>query len=188
MKTYLDDREMSKAIRRGGYEAFECLFKTYSPRMRSIAMRFISDKSLVDDIVQLCFLNLWEKRTKMPVVESLDTFLFTVVRNRCLNELRRVNKEQDKTVSMSDVVEDNLSVNSENHPECDLLYNELSGKIDEVMGDLPPRTREIFMLSRFYGLKNREIAAEEHISIKVVERHIQKALKVFNSHFSRPAM
>ena len=64
----------------------------------------------------------------------------------------------------------------------------MSGKIDEVMEDLPPRTREIFTLSRFFGLKNREIAAEEHISIKVVERHIQKALKVFNTYFSRPAI
>lgn len=151
-------------------------------------MRFFSDKSLVDDIVQLCFLHLWERRAKMPVVESLDTFLFTVVRNRCLNELRRVNKEQCKTVSMSEVVEDILSVDAANHPERELLFNELSGRIDELMGKLPPRTREIFMLSRFYGLKNREIAAEEHISIKVVERHIQKALKVFNSHFSQQAI
>lgn len=187
MKTY-SDKGMLQAIRMGDYEAFESFFKIYSPRMKSIAMRFISDKSLIEDVVQLCFLHLWEKRAKLPIVESLDTFLYTVVRNRSLNELRRINKEKGKTISMSETIEETLSVNSENNPECDLQYNELSGKIDEVMGDLPPRTREIFMLSRFYGLKNREIAAEEHISIKVVERHIQKALKVFHSHFLRPAM
>lgn len=55
MKTY-SDKGMLQAIRMGDYEAFESFFKIYSPRMKSIAMRFISDKSLIEDVVQLCFL------------------------------------------------------------------------------------------------------------------------------------
>lgn len=188
MKTYTEDKALLQAIRTGNYEAFEYLFKIHSARIKNIATRFISDKSLVDDVVQLVFLHLWEKRKHIPEVQSLETYLFVVVRNRCLNELRRINKEQSKTIPVSEIAEDNLTLNSAHNPECDLFFNELGDVVDNLLGNLPPRTREIFTLSRFFGLKNREIAEAEHISIKVVERHIQKALKVFNSHFSRMVM
>ena len=187
-KTYATDTDLLQAIREGDYQAFACFFRTYSPRMRNIAMRFINDENLIDDIVQTCFLNLWERHTRLPRVESPGTFLFAIVRNSCLNELRRINKEQGKAVPVSEMGEDISSVDVADHPERELLYNELNGEIEDVMKKLPPRTREVFTLSRFYGLKNREIAEKEQISIKVVERHIQKALKVFHSHFPRLAI
>lgn len=188
MKTYANDIDMLQAIRGGDYKAFACFFRTYSPRMRNIAKRFISDENLIDDIVQTCFLNLWEKHTKLPKVESPRTFLFAIVRNGCLNELRRINKEQGKIVSVTEVDDNICTVDAADHPERELLYNELNGEIEGVMENLPPRTREVFTLSRFYGLKNWEIAEREQISIKVVERHIQKALKAFHNHFPRLAM
>lgn len=188
MKTYANETDMLQAIRAGDYQAFESFFKMYSSRMRSIAMRFINDENLADDIVQTCFLNLWEKHTKLPKVESPRTSLFAIVRNSCLNELRRINKEQGMNVPVSEMGEEISSVDVADHPERELIYNELNDEIEDVMEELPPRTREVFTLSRFYGLKNREIAEKEQISIKVVERHIQKALKVFHSRFPRLAM
>ena len=53
------------------------------------------------------------------------------------------------------------------------------------MDSLPERCREVFLLSRFQGLKNREIAERLHISLHTVERHIQRALRIFAEALER---
>ena len=58
----------------------------------------------------------------------------------------------------------------------DFLYKELEAQIPIVLGSLPERSREVFLLSRREGLKNREIAEQLGISIKAVEKQISKAL------------
>ena len=65
----------------------------------------------------------------------------------------------------------------ENEPP--FLYQELECQIQRIMNSLPERCREVFVLSRFDGLKNREISERLHISLNTVERHIQRALRIF---------
>ncbi|MCD7942243.1 MAG: RNA polymerase sigma-70 factor, partial [Bacteroides intestinalis] len=64
-----------------------------------------------------------------------------------------------------------------------LLYDELQEQIKLVIGQLPDRCREVFLLSRFTHLKNREIADKLQISTTAVEKHISKALALFERHF-----
>ena len=65
-----------------------------------------------------------------------------------------------------------------------LLYKELQEQIALVLNQLPDRSREIFLLSRVRGLKNREIAEKLQISTTAVEKHIARALQYFSRHFS----
>ena len=65
------------------------------------------------------------------------------------------------------------------------LYQELEQQIQRIMDSLPERCREVFLLSRFQGLKNREIAERLHISLHTVERHIQRALRIFAEALER---
>ncbi len=187
---YSNDKELLTAIREGNHQAFEYFFKTYSPRLRNFAMRFINDSETVADIVQTCFLRIWEQRQSLVAMQSPQAFLFTMVRNSCLNELRRMNNHRAyESPELGSKAEELYSLDFEGHPEDSLLFDELNREIDSVMSQLPDRTREIFELSRFYGKKNREIAEAEGISVKVVERHISKALHAFTAHFgSRKAM
>lgn len=68
-------------------------------------------------------------------------------------------------------------------PEYTLLYKELQQQISLVMSDLPSRCREVFEMSRFKKMKNREIADALQISTTAVEKHIAKALARFSAHF-----
>lgn len=73
-------------------------------------------------------------------------------------------------------------------PSSVLIHKELSESIEQIMGELPPKCREVFLLSRSKGLKNREIAARLDISEKVVEKHIARALKRFREGLQRYAL
>ena len=68
---------------------------------------------------------------------------------------------------------------SYNEAEYPYLYQELEREIQRITDSLPQRCREVFILSRFQGMKNREIAERLHISLQAVEKHIQKALRIF---------
>ena len=64
-----------------------------------------------------------------------------------------------------------------------MLFEELQQQVNAVIETLPERCREVFLLSRFEGLKNREIAEKLNISTTAVEKHISKAIAFFSKHF-----
>ncbi len=74
---------------------------------------------------------------------------------------------------------------SYNEAEYPYLYQELEREIQRITDSLPQRCREVFILSRFQGMKNREIAERLHISLQAVEKHIQKALRIFSEMLGR---
>lgn len=67
----------------------------------------------------------------------------------------------------------------------ELLYDELQRQIADVLRRLPERSRQVFVMSRFEGLKNKEIAERLDISVKVVEKHVTKSLAMLRKHILR---
>lgn len=172
-------------IKKGNNQAFEYLFKAYYPRLRGYAIRFMEDEEIARDIIQECFLRFWEKRELLSAV-SVTSLLFSMVRNGCLNYLKHlaiVEKHQMEYLASIDGEERLYYTDFALDPEYQLLYEELQEQINIVIGQLPDRSREVFLMSRFKGLKNREIAEKLQISTTAVEKHIAKALKCFSKHF-----
>jgi len=174
-----------KELHKGSGEAFEFLFKNYYPRLRGYAGRFIDDPETVRDIIQDCFANLWEKRSSLKSV-SIQSLLFAMVRNACINYLKHrdmIDMHRLEYTAITEGEERLYHVDFAFEPEQKLLYAELQEQIKRVIDKLPDRCREVFLLSRFEKLKNKDIAEKLQISIKAVEKHMQKALSVFSSHF-----
>lgn len=171
----------------GSKEAFEYLFTAYYPRLRNYASHFIADVDDVEDIIQDCFVNLWNRRAMLTGV-SLSSMLFTMVRNGCLNFLKHkaiaegYNTQELKQVNGSEALYNYDFLGSADE---ELLYNELQRQIGDVLRHLPERTRQVFVMSRFEGLKNREIAERLDISVKVVEKHITKSLAMLRKQILR---
>lgn len=150
------------------------LFKQYYPRLRNYAFRFLGDGAVADDIVQECFIRLYEKRFSLEDV-SPGALLYVMVRNSCLNyQKRRMRLESDLPVHVP------ADLTAEDH----LLYEDLRREIKKVMHTLPPKCREVFSMSRFEGLTIREISDRIGTSSQNVEKHIARALAVFSRHFA----
>lgn len=185
MVDYSDDAQLLNEIKKGDNQAFEYLFKTYYPRLRGYAVRFVEDEETARDIIQECFMRFWEKREMLSAV-SVTSLLFAMVRNGCLNYLKHlsiVEKHQIEYLATIDGEERLYHTDLSLDAEHKLLYTELQEQINIVIGQLPERSREVFLMSRFNGLKNREIADKLQISTTAVEKHISKALKSFSQHF-----
>lgn len=186
MHPYTDTKKLAQDLQKGEQEAYRYLFATYYPRLQRYAMHFILDSERVHDVLQDSFVRLWEKREVIDFV-SVQALLFKIVRNNCLNYLR--NEAIKAHVSIedagnTDAWEQLYNIDLFEDPDHDLLYQELHEQIDSLLQKLPERSREIFEISRFEGLKNREIAERLGISVKIVERHISRALKLLNQHIN----
>ncbi len=182
---YTDETTLLKAVKQGDSEAFKFLYESYYPRLRGYAARFITDDETVCDILQDAFLKFWEKRHLIEAI-SLSSLLFAMVRNACLNYLKHLQLvEQHSLDHLNQIAgeEELYYWDFGLNPEHTLLYKELEEQIEIVLNELPTRCREVFEMSRFKKMKNREIADALHISTTAVEKHIAKALSRFSEHF-----
>lgn len=187
LKDYTDEKLLLQEIKQGNRDAFRFLYESYYPRLRGYATRFIADDETVRDILQDTFLKFWEKRHLIEAV-SLSSLLFAMVRNACLNYLKHLQLvEQHNLVHLNQIPgeEELYYWDFGLSPEHTLLYKELEEQIELVLNDLPARCREVFEMSRFKKMKNREIADALHISTTAVEKHIAKALARFSEHFKK---
>lgn len=161
---------------------FEGLYYKYSDRLYNFEFRFVSDEHTAQDIVHEAYGTLWEK-FEGKESDAWQALLFRIVRNRSIDTLRH--QSSLRIVSLTDsfrnVCDEGLYQMdfAVNDSDRKTIYDELTANIHSIMGKLPDRCREVFMMSRFQNMKNKEIAAALKISEKAVEKHIHKALTVF---------
>lgn len=169
----------------GDHLAFEQIFKSNNKQLVNFCNHFISDIDKSKNLAQEAFVNLWLNRQKIETFNGIKAFLYTYARSGCLNYIRHrkvVSKYenlqlQQKEDSINSEVLESFDFNS-------LEFIELEELIMKSIHDLPDQCRKVFMLSRFEGKKNREIAEDLNITIKSVEANITRALKSLRADLS----
>ena len=170
-------------LKDGNEKVFEQIVKSYWPRLYAFANIYVINKEAAKEIVQDTFLVLWSQRKYLEDNTCLITYLMVVGRNKCLNYLKSL---QLHTIPIDELNEytvyqrSNVYVLEDDSLEI-LITKELAQAIANSLEKLPAQTKEIFMLSRYNGLKNKEIADQLGISTKSVEYHIKNALKQLKS-------
>ena len=166
-----NDKNLFLQINQGNKQGFELLFKTYYAPLTLFARSYIPDQDDCEEIVQDFFLKLWENRTRITITLSVKSYLFSSIRNRCLNYIKHQKIKQGYQLEMMNAPFDERQT-ANYFMEIDLIE-----KINNCIEALPSRRKEIFLLSREHGLKYREIADQLGISIKTVETQMGQALK-----------
>ncbi|MCI4669460.1 MAG: RNA polymerase sigma-70 factor [Bacteroidia bacterium] len=158
---------------------FEDLFKSHFQFLCNFARQYVGDDELAQDLTQKVFITLWEKRESIDTQLSVKSYLFTILKNRCLNYLRDQKKYRSKLL---DVDCGDLEVSVEEDP---LAEEELREQIEEALNALPEKCRLVFEMSRFRGMKYKEIAEELELSQKTVEAHMSKAIKSLRKYLAQ---
>ena len=176
-----DEKFLFEKIRIGDEAAFKVIYNRFAPRLYYFVYEYVPQNDIVENIVQDTFMALWDKRSKLADNTNFGAYLFTVAKNNCLYKLRDQRYKQ-KLFESADISEPELKANLVALDVLDtsvITFTEIEQIIRDTLNQLPPQCRTVFNLSRFEEKKNKEIADELGISLKAVEAHISKALKLF---------
>ncbi len=153
---------------------FEVLFKTHYKSLCFTAFNIVKDIDTAEEIVQEFFYNYWKNRSSINIKTSVKAYLFKSVYNSSLKHIRSEGVRQRH----ADYVINHNKVNN-NSASQELEAKELRGIIEQTLDELSQRHACIFRMSRYEGLKYREIADELSVSVKTVEAAMGKALAAF---------
>ena len=173
------DQYLFQKFKSGDKAALELIYKKYYTGLYYHAKKIVGNKTVAKDIVQDNFLKIWESRTSITINTSLSSYLYKSVYNTSLNYLKHsqvIEKHLNHQKEQIEMAKSYSSITKE-HGQSILIAKECSQQIDEAIQNLPEKCRAIFKLSRFEGLKNKEIAAELKISINTVQTQISIALQ-----------
>jgi RNA polymerase sigma-70 factor (ECF subfamily) len=174
-----------ESFKKGDQAAFTYFYDKYFRRIQAFSVQFVYDKDEAENLAQEALLYLWQNRESVDSINGIQSFLYTYAKSKCLNMIRH-NKVKDKF--KSDVLnqkERELDIEVLNSIQFDTLeLTELERIIHESINELPPKTREVFIKKRFENKKNAEIAEEMQVTLKAVEAHMTKALKILKTKLS----
>ncbi|WP_299551555.1 RNA polymerase sigma-70 factor [Seonamhaeicola sp.] len=180
MKTKnLSDINFLKKLKKGNLEAYDYLVDSYYHELCVYAGSLARDKYAAEDIVQNVFLRLWEQKAKLSSKFSIKSFLYRSVYNEFINQYR-------KKVTLTEVENEynrrlNAIVTIENTSEI----ADLIALVKEEIQHLPPRCKEMFLLSKQEGLTNTEIAQYLKVSTKAVERQMTRAFSIIRKKIDK---
>ncbi|MGQ1889286.1 RNA polymerase sigma-70 factor [Thermophagus sp. OGC60D27] len=178
MISFYNEKELLEKLSSGDKMAFGILYNTYSERLYYFSMHYLNDREASRDILQDVFSEIWEKREKCTEIRNLSSWLFTICKNTCLKKIDHL-KVQQKHNDHLKVRQLAIVQNSLNQLDTSpMIFDEINKILNHTLKKLPEKTRIIFELSRFKDKRHSEIADELNISVKSVEAHITKALKV----------
>ena len=173
------EKEIIFNLRKGDKETFEQLFHENYKNLVLYAKKFVMDTEIARDLVQDIFVYLWEKRQKLTINKSLSSYLFRAVRNASINYLKRESTKENYVKDfLINLNEGSYKTSASEDAHELVVHKDLSEDIGIIIETLPEQCRNIFKMSRFRGMKNKEIAEIYAISPRTVETQIYRALKV----------
>jgi RNA polymerase sigma-70 factor (ECF subfamily) len=169
----IDTEHIVEQLKNGKHGAYEAVFKSWYEPLCSYACSMLRDMDEAEEVVQKMFCMLWDKRAELDVQQSLQSYLYKTVHNRCLNHIRH-GAVHDRYKS------EFMHLNEEAHDSANarVEYGELQQVLSRAVAQLPEQPRKVFELSRAKNLSYQEIAEQLQLSRNTVENHMGKALRL----------
>ncbi|WP_027137975.1 RNA polymerase sigma factor [Gaetbulibacter saemankumensis] len=169
------ENKLLDAVRKGDRQVYKEIYLTYYPELCDYIRSYTNDAQAAEDIVQNVLLKFWINRKDLQLHTSLKGFLFKSAYYAFMDAYRKKKRINEKLEAIRyDMVNE---ISEEDHDITERRLKALKEAVDE----LPPKCKEVFVLSKFDGLKYKEIAEKLDLSINTVENQIGKAFKTLRS-------
>jgi RNA polymerase sigma-70 factor (family 1) len=172
---YSDNNVLIEALRNGDEKAYAYLIDTYHHKLCVYANSLVKNIYSAEDIVQNVFIKVWEQRTRLKSDYALKSFLYKLVYNEFIDLYRKNQSLFSLEKSYYDALN---SIVFEDDSES---FQRVLNVVNKEIQNLPPKCKEVFILSKKEGLTNIEIAEHLDVSVKTVEAQITKAFSILRT-------
>lgn len=179
-KSIRSDEDLLTSLRQGSEDAFTVIYERYHKLLYVLAYKYLKSTYSSEDAVQQVFLKLWEARSLLMVNVNLRNYLYTMLKNHVLNEIRNNNSAVEKNyeiVQSAPEYEDELLIKIEEQDMMSHFY--------QAIDHLPEQKRQVCLYKLKGNLSNQEIADKMNISVPTVKTHYTQAIKILRAHFER---
>ena len=150
-------------------ETWRHLIRIQYPVLCRYAEKMLKNPAAAEDLTTEVFVKLWQKRAEFNDLLQIKSYLYTCIRNGCLNLIRGKQREESRNQAFADI-----HLQTDQHSDLELIHIELLAAIRKELDAFSPRMREIFILAYFKRMPNEEIALKLNLSNQTVRN--QKAL------------
>ena len=159
---------------------FRHLFDNYKNRLYGYVLTISHSEYIAEEITQEIFIKLWLCRDMLGQVENMDSYIFTIARNKILNHFRKAANDKKLLRELQRRMN-----HADNNVEEHSLISEYDKSLQEALGLLSPQRRLVYQLSRNQGLSHRQIAAHLQLSHNTVKNHLVEALKFIRKYLNK---
>ena len=174
------EQQLVSLLQGGSPFAFERLFKNYSQKLYRFSFSYLKSETEAEEIVQDVFMKLWENRHHLKSDTSFQSYLFTIAFNAIRKHFNKKSRDENYATGILEfLASENASI--ETNPDYEILI----AKLEQLIGQMPERRKEIFMKRKKEGISVREIAMSMDISPKTVENQITEAMNFLKKEFEK---
>lgn len=164
--------------------SFEELFRSYYPQMKRYTLHFVPNEEEANDLIQDVFLKLWSERSSLDGKKNEVAFMFTLLRNKCLNLIKKKvieGKYMERQIFME--TERLYYLSFDQIDEFESMKDRLSLEFDSLIKEMPDKCGIVFRLRWLEGKKIKEIAAQMNISTTMVDKQLAKGMEIARRKF-----
>ena len=174
------DEDLLSLLGQGDELAFTIIYQRYHKLLYVVAYKYLKNDCSAKDSVQQIFYRLWESRSVLIISMNLRNYLYTMLKNHLLNEIRNNYTAMEKNYELAQEkveYEDDLLDNLEKKEIEEQLYR--------AINDLPEQKKQVCLYKLRSNLSNLEIANKMGISVPTVKTHYAQAIKMLREHFNK---
>lgn len=174
------DDELLILLQKGCERAFTIIYERYHKLLYVVAYKYLKNNDAAKDAVQQIFLKFWESRSLLSININLRNYLYTMLKNHLLNEIRNNYTALEKNYELAQE-----TIKYENEILAKLEEKELTEQLYRAVDDLPEQKKVVCLYKLRDSLSNQEIADKMQISIPTVKTHYSQAIKLLREHFDK---
>ena len=174
------DDELLILLQKGNERAFTAIYERYHKLLYVLAYKYLKDNDTAKDAVQQIFLKLWESRSLFSIHINLRNYLYTMLKNHLLNEIRNNYTALEKNYKLAQE-----TIEYENEILSKLEEKEMTEQLYRAIDSLPEQKKAVCLYKLKDSLSNQEIAEKMQISIPTVKTHYSQAIKLLREHFDK---
>lgn len=174
-----EDEALFLLLKKRDKAAFTVIYNKYHRYLYALAIRYLKNTEMAEEIVQHVFVKLWEAIKDINIQVNIKNYLFTMTKNHILNTIR----DRKETISLS-YEKSQFEIKDETGDFLKMLEEtQLISLLHKGIENLPPQKREICRLKIYENKSNQEIADEMELSIHTVKSHYQESIRMLRTYF-----
>ena len=169
-KCDITNEEWVKGLKNDPNKFFERLFREMTPGLYRFALTYTMNEGIAEDVVQDAFMRLWTVVPSLPDNTNLSAYLYSSVKNSCLNYYKHLQVEDSNKTKLTEAL---IYAGSLEYEDDSVLFD----KVQECLQKLPEQQRKVLEMKVFQNMSYKEIAESLGLSEGSVHTHVKRAYK-----------